>query len=164
MSKKKWECIAEQTFSGDIVITDPTYLNLCGSPEDIQKRIGKKGIVSTTFYGDWGCTVYRTDTSVGHILKRHKEIGRFCADSGQVCVMKMEDALKYCSDFDNWLKEHDWCGTIIRWFDGKVRFMTKTNIEKMPDGKTFKDVELHVRGDGRICTEKASFESIQTSL
>ena len=89
-------------------------------------------------------------------------MGKFCADSGMVCVVDLKDALKSFPDFESWLEECPWCGTIIRNFVGTVTFMTQKHKEKY-DGQVYEDTELRVRGDGLIDGLPISFESIQTS-
>lgn len=169
MAKAKWECIKEAEFDGDIIITDPCYLKVVEDCEEWEPWIKKHGgLISRTFYGDWGCTVYNTKGSVGHIPSDAVEIGGFCADSGMVCVVGLDAVVKDNPKFMEWLKAHGWCGTIIRGFKGQVRFMTKTTMRTMKtrtEGTIhYKDVELHVRGDGTIGGEESAFESVQTSL
>ena len=159
--KNKWNCIRSCEFNGDIVITDPHYIKQ-------MHAFGKKtlfcgrGMVNSTFYGDWGCTVYRTPAKIGCIPSDAPEMGKFCADSGMVCVVDLNDALKSFPDFEAWLDERPWCGTIIRNFVGTVRLMTQDQTHHY-DGGTYDDTELRVRGDGQINGQQVSFESVQTS-
>ena len=70
--RPQWTCIAEREFDGDIVITDPCYIKENGqeiewdSHEELMKECG---LCNTTYYGDWGCTVFRTgeDSKVGFV-------------------------------------------------------------------------------------------------
>lgn len=73
--------------------------------------------------------------------------GKFCADAGMVAVLDMAEVDKYNPDFRNWIKEHDWCGTIIKDFDGYVEIYEGS----------YKDV--HVIGEGNI-----NFYTLQTGL
>lgn len=171
MGKKKWNCIAEREFDGDIVITDPCYLLHGSTDEDHEQDfdglddwLGECGLESRTFYGDWGCTVFKTDREVGDVRCGSEELGKFCADGGMVCVVSKEDVLKRYPLFMEWADEHPWCVTLIKGFTGTVRLMTSTETYKLKSGSTYSDVNLHVRGDGEVDGNKMSFESVQTSL
>lgn len=189
MARKKekpgWTCIAEREFDGDIVITDPCYIKENGERIDWdshESRIKDVGLCNRTYYGDWGCTVFRTreDSKVGFIGSECEEIGNFCADAGMVCVLDMRDARRMSSDIDKWIEEHDWCATIIKGFKGSVKLMTltttrwrnagwmseetKKNLGIKGKRMYYDDVELRVRGDGVKDEKPFSFESYQTSL
>ena len=162
MSKKKeWKVVAKKLFNGDIVITDPCYLGYTDETCDTYERCG---IVSPTYYGDWGCTVFKTDGKLGHVTSKMPKLGKFCADAGMVCVMYLEDAEALKPGFVDWLNERPWCATIIPKFSGEVSFVTNREETKFDDGKVYGFTELHVHGDGTIDGEEASFESVQTSL
>lgn len=161
---KKWECIDEHEFDGDIVITDPCYIDEGADWDEIEAWGREHGLISRTFYGDWGCTVYETEGAVGCIANDSKKIGTFCADAGMVCVLHLEDVLSRNPGFMEWAKNHEWCLTIIKGFKGTIRLMTMTTKWQTADGRSYDDVELHVRGDGIIDGKPISFESIQTSL
>jgi hypothetical protein len=49
-------------------------------------------------------------------------LGRFCADSGQVIVCSLQDALKFNPDFEKFIEEHHWCVTKIENFTGDVLY------------------------------------------
>lgn len=169
--RPQWTCIAEREFDGDIVITDPCYIRETGqridwdSHESLMKELG---LFNTTYYGDWGCTVYETKKDkVGLMYDDIYAIGEFCADAGLVCVLDMRDALRISPGFDKWIIDHDWCATIIKSFRGRVRLMTlKKKAWLMVDGKRhyYNNIELRVRGDGMKDGEPFCFESYQTSL
>ena len=172
--KKEWVCIAEREFDGDILITDPCYVNLreVGIQIDWDSReawIKKRGLFNTTYYGDWGCTVYTVepDSRVGYIGPDSEYVGKFCADAGLVCVLDMRDARKISPDIDGWIAGHEWCATIIKGFRGRVRLMTQTSKKwYVYEGtrKYYDDTELRVRGDGTVDGKPFGFESMQTSL
>ena len=174
MAKAKWECIKSAEFDGDILITDPCYLKHGGSKylEDFdnwEPWVEKHGgLINRTYYGDWGCTVFKCGPKEGRIPRAAEELGEFCADAGTVCVVKLDDVLKESPKFMEWLGAHLWCGTVIRGFKGKIKFITKTTPQSYMDeqGKThnYNDIELHIRGDGEIDGKPMSFESKQTSL
>lgn len=164
----KWQCIKRASFNGDIVITDPCYLRHGGgeenkmlSPENLEEWMTENGgLINTTYDGDWGCTVFKTGNMVagGKLLNRNA-IGEFCADTGKVCVVDIKNVLKLSPKFEDWLKEHSHCGTIIRGFKGTVGlFISKRKLG------TYTEVDLRVRGDGDINGELVSFESKQTSM
>lgn len=167
-----WDCIASREFNGeDIVVTDPFYLDHDSKEtQEIDTIISwtqRHGLVSDTFYGDWGCTMfYASDDIPGFVPKKAKKFGNFCADAGMVCAVGMNDVKKKFPKFENWLKEHKWCGTIVPKFTGTVRFMAKTEPEEYKfNGKVEKydETELRVRMDGKSNGEKISLESVQTS-
>lgn len=49
-------------------------------------------------------------------------LGSFCADAGMVCVVYLEDVLKFNPNFKQWASTHPWCATIIENFDGNVEY------------------------------------------
>jgi hypothetical protein len=65
-------------------------------------------------------------------------LGSFCADAGMVCVVYLDEVLKVNPDFQKWAEEHTWCATIIRDFDGDVRYEVDENTE------------AHIVGTGNI--------------
>ena len=168
MDDNKWKCIGEHEFDGDIVITDPCYINGKGDWDDFEEYCEKHGLISRTFYGDWGCTVFRHDGNVGDVPRRAEKLGEFCADAGMVCVLDMKDVLGWDPCFQKFIDEHAWCVTVIRGFKGRVRLMTfkeKVALNTKFEGRIeYESTELHVRGDGEADGEKLSFESVQTSL
>lgn len=115
-------------------------------------------ITNSTLYGDWGCTTYNKDTK--------EAIGEFCADSGLVAVFLLDEVRAYNSDIDNWIKEHPWCATVIKDFDGIVNFI-HMHMEGIYDSTTkyrkkgdpCSDDILIVEGEGNI-----NFTTRQTSL
>lgn len=119
-------------FDGDIIVTDPCYL--FGEDENWWNP-EIYGVCASTIYGDWGASVFNTDTD--------EKIGDFCADAGEVCVCyaneEVLDAIK---------KQNlgDWCYTIIKDFHGVVQIQHK-------------DEECRVIGKGNI-----NFIGIQTGF
>ena len=75
------------------------------------------------------------------------ELGKFCADSGMVCVVYLDEVLKANPTFKQWAEEHTWCVTIIEDFDGDVRYIVDDNDE------------AHIVGEGNI-----NFYTTQTGL
>lgn len=112
----------------------------------------------STLYGDWSCTVYNKDTE--------KPIGEFCADAGLVSVFLLDEVRAYNPDIDNWVKEHPWCATVIKDFNGTVSFdiwyiqwTLESDIGYHKAGEICKDDCLVVEGKGNI-----NFTSRQTGL
>ena len=117
-----------------------------------------------TLYGDWGCTVYNTDTK--------EEIGEFCADAGLVSVFLLDEVLKYNPDFD-YHKEKDWTTTLIPDFKGTVQFVVEhqegvyeDTTEYHKAGDKWEDYSVHVIGHGinKKTGEPINFRSAQTGL
>ena len=111
-------------FNGDIIITDPCYIlnknhndnewSNCNYGEDLSKLGFKHWMSRDTIYGDWSCTAYNKNTA--------EKLGRFCADSGMVCVVDLQEVLAYNPDFDYHI-EKPWTTTLIKNFAGSVRFI-----------------------------------------
>lgn len=158
-------------FDGDIIITDPCYITRvdkdwerCGYGDNMDALGIKHHMTRDTLYGDWGCTVYNTDTK--------EEIGQFCADAGLVSVFLLDDVLQYNPDF-NYHMERNWTTTLIPDFKGKVWFevertegVYKEDIYKYKAGDTWEDFSVHVvgRGINKKTGEAINFRSVQTSL
>lgn len=51
-----------------------------------------------------------------------ENIGHFCADAGLVSVFLLDEVLAYNLDFLKWAEEHSWCVTMIKDFDGDVKY------------------------------------------
>lgn len=62
-------------------------------------------------------------------------LGKFCADTGKVCVVYLDEVLKFNPNFKEWAETHPWCVTIIEDFDGNI------NLEIEKDS-------LHIVGIG----------------
>ena len=163
----KWVVQAEMEFAGDIIITDPCYLHSDLDWDEKEAFCKDHGLVSRTYYGDWGCTVYKTTGKAGTI-RSGEEIGKFCADGGMVCVLDIRDALDLNPGFAGWMDEHQWCVTKIKGFKGTVKLIKKETKQFFKDNLgnriDYVDTELRVRGEGTVNGEPFTFESKQTSL
>ena len=119
-------------FDGDIVITDPCYVNeeSWNDPEvDIftghgfSKYFGNTYIYGSTIYGDWSCTTHDVGSVDPKDIMTGKEelipnpIGNFCADAGLVCVVYLD---RTSERFRN--TYGDWTRTIIRDFHGYIQY------------------------------------------
>lgn len=113
-------------FKGTIVITDPCYLG-CGNEKlddnwweesDYGEHLEKFGfttyITEGTLIGDWSWHTYEKETK--------NIIGQFCADAGLVGVYLLEEILKLNPNFEQWALKHSWCATIIKDFDGDIKY------------------------------------------
>lgn len=164
--------LEEKEFNGDIIITDPCYMTI-DYEEDFDDfvKMFKEYMVSSTYYGDCGCTVYDT--------KDNSVIGRFCADAGMVCVVNAEELHKHNPKFD-WYETRPHTTTLIKNFKGTVKFVLTTEeyvydedlyydngkTKYISKGDTGKDNTLIVVGCG-INTETGeplNFFTSQTSL
>lgn len=56
-------------------------------------------------------------------------LGQFCADTGMVCVVYLDEVLKVNPNFKQWCEEHSWCATVIEDFDGDIRYEIDENGE-----------------------------------
>lgn len=96
-------------------------------------------LCSQTYYGDWSCGVF----------SGKKRIGSFCADAGMVCVMLLDEVLKYNPDF-NLHKTSPHACALIRDFDGDIVFNKQED-----DG----EIILTIVGSGNI-----NFKTRQTGF
>ena len=146
-------------FDGDIIITDPCYILRsdtdrddwveCGCG-DCMEDIGIEHCISRdTLYGDWSCTVFNSDN--GEVL------GTFCADSGMVAVMSLEDVMRYNPHFDAHLNRK-WTTALIKNFKGTCQFVVK---EYGTD-----DYGVIVVGNGidKVTGAPINFTTLQTGL
>lgn len=113
-------------FKGTIIITDPCYL----IPNDTDyektnygKQLDKLGfttfLVADTGFGDWDNIILQNDGTI---------LGNFCADSGQVCVVLAEDAIKYYPEMAQVVKSKSSpCYAIIENFDGEIEIDTSNS-------------------------------------
>lgn len=160
-------------FDGDIIITDPCYIirdscnndwRKCDYGDNMEVLGISTYMTRDTLYGDWGCTVYDTDTK--------EAIGSFCADAGLVSVFLLDEVLKYNPGFD-YHKERDWTTTLIPDFKGTVQFVVEHEegvYEEDSDywraGDKWEDYSVHVVGHGinKKTGEPINFHSTQTGL
>ena len=137
--------ISASFFGEDVLITDPCYFikgadwnYICDAMPDsklVQKKlseIGINGFAVGTKYGDWSCTVYKTnlvDSAVERIkngeddalTKELKSCGQFCADSGTVCVVSLPDVVRYSREnAENFMGPNCKIATIVRGFFGRA--------------------------------------------
>lgn len=159
-------------FDGDIIITDPCYIiraehhgttpvtdddwDACHYGSNMEVLGINQYMTRDTIYGDWGCTVYNTDTD--------QPIGEFCADAGLVSVFLLDEVLKYNPDFD-YHKERKWTTTLIPDFKGTVQFVVE-RIEEVHETDCWEDFSVHVIGHGinKKTGKPINFRSIQSSL
>lgn len=141
----------------DILIIDPCCFNNSNIWDGDSDYLGEgiTGLVHTTYIGDRDCTVYQTKRNK-HPTKYSKKLGKFYADSGNVCVADTEGILRHNPNFiKDWqsrdLNSFNLCVTQINNFVGKVQFRVYTDNKR----KYWKD-RLVLRGIGNI-----NFESVE---
>lgn len=156
-------------FDGDIIITDPCYLKASMKladdefeDRDLSMNVINKcfedgiGMQRDTIYGDWSCTTFDMNTK--------QPIGEFCADSGMVCVIKLDDVFAFNPNF-NYHTEKTWTTTLIKDFCGNVQFKVKEELYEY-EGKQEVDYIVFVEGHGvnKATGEKIDFITSQTEL
>ena len=137
LERKKYKdsMLEPKRFDGDIVITDPCYVTETAwddpdvdiyDGQGFEKYFGPTYIYGSTIYGDWSCTTFDigSEDPLEFLEKKDKfgvsikNIGRFCADAGLVCVVY----LSKCSDkFRE--TSGDWTRTIIKDFHGTIQYV-----------------------------------------
>lgn len=146
------EVVESFDVDGDIIITDPCYIDEFINPSHSR----------STLYGDWGCSVWSFDPSVENEPKKsEKPFGEFCADSGQVCVTVLGSYAR--KKIEEWLKGREWCGTIIDGFKGKVEYVEVVEYSAY-EGEWAEGRSLRVRGIGVKDGKPYGFITAQTSL
>ena len=127
-------------FKGDIIITDPCYIERDDREldRDQKDRLFKPYMERDTIYGDWSCTTYDEKTN--------EVLGKFCADSGMVGVFLLDDVLTYNPKF-NFHTDNPHTTTWIPDFDGIVQFVVN-EVEFTYENEKHIDYELHVVGHG----------------
>ena len=135
-------------FNEDILITDPCYFikdedwdKFIGIDNESHKeleKLGIKGILSPTLYGDWSCTVFKVDKpvskqklkAIAHVRSEivGYEIGKFCADAGYVAVVSLNDVYNYNPKFFKDFFMKYWTSTVIKNFEGEISLHRICNI------------------------------------
>lgn len=153
-------------FKGDIVITDPCYID---TPDD--KLWNDKGIEvydgcgiskygftnyiwKSTIYGDWSCTTFHLkDEAVNKEIQDLTDddiykgnLGKFCADAGLVGVFLLDEVKAFNPDFETPNKYGVEWATIIKDFDGDIEYIID-------------DEQAYIKGTGNI-----NFITMQTGL
>ena len=105
----------------------------CDCGNDMEALGFSTSMCRSTIIGDWACAVIDDNTN--------KPIGKFCADSGQVCVVKLDDIKKYNPQS---VEKNDgsdlW--TVIKDFKGTVQFIVNERV-----GTYENETEYHKAGD-----------------
>ena len=173
----RYQSTPEKEFDGDIIITDPCYIirnengitkndwHYCEYGEYMERLGIKNYLTHDTIYGDWGCTVFDSDTK--------KPLGRFCADAGLVSVFLLHEVLAYNPNF-NYHLERPWTTTIIPDFKGTIQievvretgtYERRAFVPRVAGGGFDHDVTVVVGHGVNKKTGKAiNFISKQTSL
>lgn len=146
----------------DLVITDPYYIcnvtsaeNKNCKPSYASIQPGDPFIEHNTFNGDWSCQMIAASSN------KNTVIGQFCAKIDKVCITTMDFARKLCKDadyWDNWVKEHSQCVTIIPNFKGMAQI-------SVLDSRGFIDPEdIYVEVDLFSPEGKLLYYSVQDDL
>lgn len=144
-------------YDGDIIITDPCYFirdenwdKFCSGEMDEILQSLPNMMFRDNLWGDWSCGVF----------SNNKKIGEFCADSGMVCVVCIDEVMKFNPNFD-YFETKPWTTTIIKNFKGTIKFQILLYNE---DGE--EDYELQVVGEGinKITGEPLNFFSTMTGF
>ena len=170
-----------------IVITDPCYLKHGIEKDvDVNLSFyGKKDysepmysigltnfIIDSTKCGDWGCTAYNIgdydirnhktiheleDFYDNNINKEKNIIGKFCADSGMVCVVLAEELRKFNPSFFEWALCSKLCVTYIPNYTGEIGFF---DVKK--ENSEYNTVFRHIYGIGKGSYGIKNFATFQT--
>ena len=159
--------IRSMEFTGDILITDPSYVIKDDTDDwkrctygDTMAVLGiEHCIVNRTFYGDWACTVWKAATY--EECTSANVIGEFCADTGLVAVMDWNECLQYNPEMELWVRSHDWCATVIKDFHGTVEMRAFDIKGTFEDGESYTDTVLELFG---VSEGKVVFIAAQTGL
>lgn len=118
--------ICESTLYGDW--SCHTYKGTCEETAKARKTWDEFYFTFFAKYNDPNTT----DKERAKLLEEYKQykeqfnveytLGSFCADAGMVCVVYLEDILKFNPNFKQWASEHPWCVTIIENFNGNVEY------------------------------------------
>lgn len=139
--------------NGDVVITDPCYIRDFVEPSHSRD----------TLYGDWGCSVWDYNPLKADGPKKgQKRFGQFCADGGMVCVETLDEKQK--RRLKRWLKDHEWCATLIENFEGIVEYVETTEPVRKPKGVWGEYTSLSIRGRGFKNGFPYAFVTAQTGL
>lgn len=114
----------------------------CNCGEDMSALGLKTWLTGDTLYGDWGCTVFDSDTK--------EKLGEFCADAAMVGVFLLDEVLAYNPDFDYHI-ERPWTTCLIKDFHGTVE-LKLTSKKKNRKHKNLNDYDdsVQVVGKGNI--------------
>ena len=165
---KSLEDTAPVHFSGDIIVTDPCYLmnkdsnrdnwKICDCGDSLDELGFTNYLSRSTNCGDWSCTLYGTEDN--------KVYGKFCADSGKVCVVLADEVFKYNPNFKkDFLENRDWCAAIIKDFEGDVHFRIDEVKFDYKDKECFDyEVKVVINGVNKKTGEPIHLISSQTGL
>lgn len=142
------EIIGEFDMKGDIVITDPCYIDEWINPDNTQ----------FTLYGDWSCSLWKCDPDTMRPGRKAKPFGHFAADSARVSVTCIDKCDNRC-DIEKFVEERPDLACIVKRFDGKVCYEKHTTWYAY-NGKWYRNEYLIVTGHGKpFC-----FTSAQTGF
>lgn len=168
--------------AGDYIVTDPCYLERHdGSGIRWWDNAFSEAMPSMhmrdTLYGDWGCSIFRLEKGEElDALPDEERIGaaygRFCADAGEVCIVRLDEATRYNPEFAAQLAADtgdDPLGcryaAVIENFEGRGRFEV-VEEEYEYNGKPVQEYSLIIVLEGRDTAsgEYRRYESRQTGF
>lgn len=134
----QWIC--EDTLYGDW-----SCFTYKGIIKEVNKKIREWDRYYIKFFNKYNKTENPKDKET--LLEEHKikrsefikenTLGEFCADTGMVCVVYLDEVLVVNPNFKKWAENHPWCATIIEDFDGEVNYIIDND-------------EAHIEGIGNI--------------
>lgn len=138
--------ISEQTIYGDwsctTYETDEDPKEAIRKIADLQKQFDKEyealGGFSKITDEDRIALYDKFDDLQEKLIQNVNPIGYFCADAGMVCVLYLDEVLKYNPDFEDEYMGRSWVVTVIKDFDGEVEYVIDENGE------------AHIIGTGNI--------------
>ena len=137
------ELVKEFEVRGDIIITDPCYIERYIKP--VHSR--------STIYGDWSCDT-RVIESKNDLLDCNSfykfgdknQLGSFCADSGQVCVTNIKRS-PYREELLRLVDKE--LATVIKGFKGIVQYLIlKESVFCFRSKKYYTEESLVLYGEG----------------
>ena len=172
---------------GDYIVTDPCYIELkepdVGLPQpprwwsDEFAQAMPSLRQRNTMYGDWGCTMFDVSGKELDDMdddERQKAIvGYFCADAGQVCIVRADEVRAYNESFLNQLEKdlsaegNEVCNyaCLIRDFEGRGSFEVRETVYELDGENRFGyDVVVVLEGKNSRTGENVRYESRQTFL
>ncbi len=141
-------------FDGDVIITDPHYIEpdwpQSVSEDDCSIGIDfeDKGFCRSNMYGYWICATYDTDTG--------RRLGHFCSENDMVCVLPLDDVLKFNPSFTSHVEE-PMTTTWLRDFHGEIRVaVSEEHYERCGEERVRYNVYVEGKGNINFRTERVT--------
>lgn len=103
---------------------DCTYFTYKGLEEEIVEKVKEWNCFYSNFISNIRKLEF-VDVQSMYDNQRNEFInqntyGEFCTDSGKICVVYLDEVLKFNPNFKDWVNSHKWCASIIEDFDGDI--------------------------------------------